>query len=129
MKNVLSLADIEPQVVPLAEGHHNGRIWWIFNKDTVGTEGLRMHVQEYSPGGYTQGHAPHQDFEQAYYVIAGTMAVKVSGKEYVAQAGSFVYIPRGAEHSHYNAGTDNLVFLTINAPVRSGQAPPLPEGR
>ena len=126
MDKVISLADIEPKVVPLAEGHRGGRIWYVFNKDSVGTEALRLHVQEYSPGGYTEGHAPHRDMEQAYYILSGTMAVRVAGREYVAGPGSFVFIPRGAEHSHRNAGEDNLVFLTINVPVRSGDVPPLP---
>jgi len=129
MENVVTLSDIEPKVVPLGEGHHGGRIWYVFNRDNIGTEGLRIHVQEYWPGGYTEGHAPHPDLEQVYYVLAGTMAVQVSGKEYTAGPGSFVFIPRGAEHSHRNAGADNLVFITINSPVRSGEAPPLPQRR
>lgn len=129
MENVVTLADIEPKVVPLAEGHHEGRIWYIFNKDTIGTEGVRIHVQEYQPGGYTEGHAPHQDLEQTYYILSGTMAVQISGKEYIAKAGSFVFIPRGAQHSHRNAGSDKMVFITINSPVRSGEVPPLPPRR
>ncbi len=129
MENVVTLADIEPKVVPLAEGHHGGRIWYVFNRDNIGTEGLRLHVQEYSPGGYTEAHAPHVDMEQAYYIVSGTMAVKVDGREYSAGPGSFVFIPRGAEHSHRNAGDENLVFLTINVAIRSGEVPPLPQRR
>ena len=127
MENVVTLADIEPRMVPMVEGHHNGRIWYVFNRDNIGTEGLRLHVQEYSPGGYTEGHAPHTDMEQAYYVVSGTMAVKIDGKEYLAGAGSFVFIPRGAEHGHYNAGEDNLVFFTINVAIRDGEVPTLPQ--
>ena len=126
MENVVTLADVEPRVVPAKEGHHGGRIWYIFNKDSIGTEGLRLHVQEYQPGGYTEGHAPHKDIEQAYYILSGTMAVSVAGKEYTAKPGSFVFIPRGAEHFHRNAGDDDLVFLTINVAIRSGEVPPLP---
>lgn len=125
MKNVVTLADIEPKVVPLKEGHHSGRIWYVFNKDSIGTEGLRLHVQEYSPGGYTEKHAPHMDMEQTYYILSGTMAVTISGQEYTAGSGSFVFIPRGAQHKHRNIGKDNLVFLTINVAIRDGQVPPL----
>src|SRR5512144_2360072 len=114
MKNVVTLADITPKEAPLKEGHHGGRIWYVFNKDTIGTEGLRLHVQEYAPGGYTEEHAPHMDMEQTYYIVQGTMAVTISGKEYIAGPGSFVFIPRGAQHKHRNAGKDNMVFLTIN---------------
>ena len=130
MENVVTLADIKPEEwTGDVAGHHQGRIWWIFTPDTIGTEGIKMHVQEFDPGGYTDAaeHPPHPHIEQAYYILSGTMAVSVSGKEYVAQAGSFVYIPRGAEHSHRNAGDDKLVFLTVNSPVRSGEVPPLPK--
>ncbi len=127
MENVVTLADVTPKQVPLKEGHHGGRIWYVFNKDTIGTEGLRLHVQEYAPGGYTEEHAPHLDMEQTYYILSGTMAVTISGKEYIAGPGSFVFIPRGAQHKHRNAGNDNMVFLTINVAIRDGKVPPIPE--
>jgi len=127
MENVVTLDDIEPKVVPAKEGHHGGQIWYVFNRDTIGTEGLRLHVQEYFPGGYTEGHPPHQDIEQVYYILSGTMAVHIAGKDYIARPGCFVYIPRGAVHYHRNAGEDNLRFITINVPVRSGDVPPLPK--
>jgi quercetin dioxygenase-like cupin family protein len=125
MENVVTLADVEPRPVPENEGHHGGRIWYVFNKDTMDTESLRVVVQEYRPGGYTEGHGSHLDREQAYYILSGTMTVTISGRQYVAGPGSFVYIPRGADHDHLNSGPDNLVFLTIVAAVRSGDIPPL----
>jgi quercetin dioxygenase-like cupin family protein len=125
MERVVTLADVQPQPVPEHEGHHGGRIWYIFNKDTIDTESLRMVLQEYAPGGYTEGHGSHIDREQAYYIISGTMSVTISGRQYLAGPGSFVYIPRGADHDHRNVGSDNLVFLLMVASVRSGDVPPL----
>lgn len=130
MENVVTLDDIQPEVwTGERAGHHHGRIWWIFTPDTIGTEGMKMHVQEYEPEGYTDPaeHPPHMGIEQTYYVISGTMAVQIRGKDYIAKAGSMVYIPRGAQHSHRNAGDDKLVFLTVNSPVHAGEVPPLPE--
>lgn len=129
MKNVVTLDDIQPEEwTGEKAGHHHGRIWWVFTPDTIGTEGLKMHVQEFDPGGYTDPaeHSRHTEIEQVYYIISGTMTVQINGKEYIAKAGSLVYIPRGAEHGHRNDGHDKLVFLTVNVPVRSGEAPPLP---
>ena len=125
MENVVTVEDIQPEEVPIAEGHHKGRIWWIFNEKTIGTEGMRVHIQEYEPGGYTEGHPPHMNLEQIYYIISGTMAVHVAGKDYVAGPESLVYVPRGAKHYHRNAGKDKLVFLTVNSPVKSSDTPPL----
>ena len=132
MENVVRLDDIEPEEwTGDVAGHHEGRIWWLFTPDTIGTEGLKMHVQEFNPGGYTSAaeHGPHPHIEQVYYVFSGTMAVDIGDKEYIAKAGSFVYIPRGMPHGHRNAGDgdEKLVFMTVNAPVHSGDVPPLPE--
>jgi quercetin dioxygenase-like cupin family protein len=120
MDNVVTIADLDSKMLTLEAGHHGGRIWSIFNKETIRTETLTVSVQEYRPGEYTEGHGPHAETEQAYYILTGTMAVHVSGKEYIAKPGSFVFIPRGAEHGHRNAGTDNLRFITINGAVRKG---------
>ena len=46
MERVVKLADVQPQPVPEHEGHHGGKIWYIFNKDTIDTESLRMVMQE-----------------------------------------------------------------------------------
>ena len=125
MERVVTLADVPSQPVPEQEGHHGGKIWYIFNKDTIDTESLRMVMQEYAPGGYTEGHGSHTDREQAYYIISGTMLVTIAGRQYTAGPGSFVYIPRGADHDHRNIGSDNLVFLLMVASVRSGDVPPV----
>jgi quercetin dioxygenase-like cupin family protein len=93
----------------------------------VGTEALRLLVQEYPPGGYTEGHPIHYDFEQTYFVLAGTMTLYLDDQTYTVPAGSFVFIPRGMKHEHRNDGSEPMRFLTINVPVRDGQPPPVPE--
>lgn len=128
---VVSLADIPAEPVPEMEGHHNGLIWWIFQPDGRGlkslpTEGLRVHIQQYDVGGYTKNHGFHTAVEQVYYVLRGVMEVRLGEQTYVAKQGSFVYIPRGVDHDHRNIGDEELVFLTINSPVRSGDVLPLP---
>jgi len=45
MENVVTLDDIRPKEwTEEKAGHHHGRIWWVFNPDTIGTEDLKMHV-------------------------------------------------------------------------------------
>jgi quercetin dioxygenase-like cupin family protein len=66
------------------------------------------------------------DFEQTYYVVAGTMTVLIEDQTFQAPAGTFVFIPRGSRHEHRNDGAEPMVFLTINVPVREGPVPPLP---
>jgi len=127
MKNIVRLEELEKRQLNDGAGHVQGEFWEVFTKSTVGTEALRLLVQEYPPGGYTEGHPIHYDFEQTYYVLSGTMTLFLDGKTYTVAAGSFVFIPRGVKHEHRNDGNEPMRFLTINVPVRDGQPPPVPE--
>jgi putative monooxygenase len=126
VRNVVRLDEIEPRALDDGMGHVNGRVWEVFTKPTVGTEALRLLVQEYPPGGYTSGHPIHMDFEQTYYVLAGTLTLVLDGKEQVVPEGGFVFVPRGVRHEHRNDQSEPLRFMTINVPVRDGDVPPLP---
>src|SRR5207244_5514738 len=117
MRNIVRLGDLELKPINDGMGHVEGRYWEVFTKATVGTEALRLLVQEYPPGGYTEGHPIHDDFEQTYYVLSGTMTVFLDDRTYTVPAGSFVFIPRGMKHEHRNDGDDPMRFLTINVPV------------
>ena len=125
MKNIVRLDELSRQPLNDGAGHVDGHFWEVFTRATIGTEALRLLVQEYPPGGYTEGHPIHMDFEQCYYVLSGTMTAFLDGKRYEVPTGSFVFIPRGMKHEHRNDGDSPMVFLTINVPVRDGAAPPL----
>jgi quercetin dioxygenase-like cupin family protein len=126
VRNIVTLDDLEQRPLDDGMGHVSGRFWEVFTKATVGTEALRLLVQEYPPGGYTEGHPVHEDFEQTYYVLAGTLTLVLDGKEQVVPEGTFVFIPRGVRHEHRNDQSEPLRFMTINVPVRDGDVPPLP---
>lgn len=125
-RNFVRLDDLEQKPINDGMGHVDGSFWEVFTKATVGTEALRLLVQEYPPGGYTEGHPVHNDFEQTYYVLSGTMTVFLGGSRHEAPAGTFVFIPRGIKHEHRNETQEPMTFMTINVPVRSGEVPPLP---
>lgn len=127
MKNIVRLEELPKRPLNDGAGHVQGEFWEVFTKNTVGTEALRLLVQEYPPGGYTEGHPIHYDFEQTYFVLAGTMTLYLDDQTYTVPAGSFVFIPRGMKHEHRNDGSEPMRFLTINVPVRDGQPPPVPE--
>jgi quercetin dioxygenase-like cupin family protein len=125
MYKIVQLDGLEYRPLNDGMGHVEGRYCEVFTKTTAETEALRLLVQEYPPGGYTEGHPIHEDFEQAYYVLAGTMTVILEGQPFEAGAGTLVFIPRGTKHEHRNDGSEPMTFLTINVPVRSGEVPPL----
>lgn len=124
-RNIVQLADLDQKPLRDGMGHVEGMYWEVFTREAGGTEAMRLLVQEYPPGGYTEGHPVHNDFEQTYYVLAGEMTVFLEEERFVVPAGSFVFIPRGTRHEHRNDGDVPMVFMTINVPVRDGNPPPL----
>lgn len=129
MTNVIRLDELERSPIRDGMGHIEGEFWEVFTRATVGTEALRLLVQWYPPGGRTRNHPVHLDFEQAYYVVSGTMTLFLDEEEYDAPAGTFIFIPRGTPHYHQNDSDEPMVFLTINVPVRDGSVPPLESHR
>jgi quercetin dioxygenase-like cupin family protein len=125
VNRIVRLEELPQRPLDDGAGHVNGRVWEVFTKATVGAEALRLLVQEYPPGGFTEGHPIHTDFEQCYYVLSGTMTLFLETEQHVVPAGSFVFIPRGVKHEHRNDGETPMVFMTINVPVRDGVAPPI----
>jgi quercetin dioxygenase-like cupin family protein len=125
LRNIVRLEDLERKPLDDGMGHVNGEYWEVFTKATVGTEALRLLVQEYPPGGHTEGHPIHTDFEQTYYILSGTLIVFLDGVKHIAPPGTFVFIPRGVKHEHRNESTEPVIFMTINVPVRAGDVPPL----
>jgi mannose-6-phosphate isomerase-like protein (cupin superfamily) len=125
MKYVWTLKDVEPGEHSQKMGHYGGTGWRLINKDTVGSEAVRIHYSVYPPGSYTKEHPIHTDREQVYYIISGIMSLKIGGEEHEVQPGAFVYVPRGIEHNHRNDGSEDLIFITVNCLVRSGETPPL----
>ncbi len=125
-RTIVRLEELEQKPITDGMGHVEGAYWEVFTKAAVGSEALRLLVQEYPPGGYTKGHPVHMDFEQTYYVLSGTMTLFLEGVRHMVPAGTFVFIPRGTKHEHRNDSNEPMVFMTINVPVREGGVPPLP---
>lgn len=57
-------------------------------------------------------HLHHHD-DEAWYVVEGVLGVKVGESEVEAQAGGAIFVPRGAPHTYWNAGTGRLRYLLV----------------
>ncbi len=127
MKYVWTLDDIEPYEFPEKMGHYGGTGWPLINAKTVGAETIRVHHSVYPPGSYTEGHPIHTDREQVYYIVSGTMSLTIGGEHHEVPPGAYVFIPRGIEHNQRNDGSEDLVVVTINCPIREGEIVSWPE--
>jgi uncharacterized cupin superfamily protein len=57
-------------------------------------------------------HVHHRD-DEAWYVLEGTLRVRVGEEEVEARAGSGVFVPRGTPHTYWNPGPGPVRYLLI----------------
>jgi mannose-6-phosphate isomerase-like protein (cupin superfamily) len=60
-------------------------------------------------------HLHHND-DEAWYVLEGTLCVRVGDKDVEASAGSAVFVPRGTPHTYWNPGPGLLRYLLVMSP-------------
>ena len=59
----------------------------------------------------------HEDCEEAFYVVSGKLSFEIDGVEIGAPAGTFVVVPRGAEHTYTNPwNKPSRVVVLISPP-------------
>lgn len=93
-----------------------GRISAVFKADEAETES-RYSVSEWwlEPG--TQGPGAHSHAEDdLFYVIEGTMSVRVGEEWFECKKGSFVLVPGGITHDFENRGVVRAGVLNFFAP-------------
>ena len=58
---------------------------------------------------------PHVHFrdDEAWYVLEGTLRVRVGGDDVEARAGSAVFVPRGTPHTYWNPDSTPTRYLLV----------------
>lgn len=57
-------------------------------------------------------HVHHRD-DEAWYVLEGTLRVRVGNQEVEARAGASVFVPRGTLHTYWNPGPGPVRYLLV----------------
>jgi mannose-6-phosphate isomerase-like protein (cupin superfamily) len=83
--------------------------------DGEATGGAYSLVEEELWGDPTPLHV-HTREEEAFYVLAGRLAVWVDGTEQAAEPGAFVLIPRGVPHAARRVTDQPVRMLTVVSP-------------
>jgi mannose-6-phosphate isomerase-like protein (cupin superfamily) len=60
-------------------------------------------------------HLHHND-DEAWYVLEGTLCVRVGNEDVEAKAGAAVFVPRGTPHTYWNPGPGPLRYLLVMTP-------------
>jgi mannose-6-phosphate isomerase-like protein (cupin superfamily) len=55
----------------------------------------------------------HRSDDEAWYVLEGTLSVRVGKEEVEASAGSAVFVPRGTPHTYWNPGPGPVRYLLV----------------
>lgn len=107
-----------PIVVPPEQGrvYEMGRMRAIFKADLNESAG-RYSVSEWCLEARTRGPGLHSHPEDhVYYVIAGTLSVRVNDEWSHATQGTYVVIPGGTPHTFENQGLARTGFISFNSP-------------
>jgi quercetin dioxygenase-like cupin family protein len=55
--------------------------------------------------------------DENYYVVEGTLTFRLDERDLEAPAGTFVHIPKGMVHTHWNATAEPVKLLAFPAPA------------
>ena len=106
---------------PFALNYRQGRaywqvdILWVVLAEGKDTDGQFSLLWELCPNG--SGPPPHvHDQDEGFYVQEGQVTYLADGEELVAEAGTFVWIPRGTVHS-FRVDSDTATLLNMYTPA------------
>lgn len=111
-------AQREPVVLGPGEGraYPMGRIAAVFKADGGQTQS-RYSISEWWLEPHTAGPGAHSHAEDdVFYVIAGTMSLRVGDRWIDAPPGSFVLVPGGLTHDFENRGAERAGVLNLSVP-------------
>lgn len=81
--------------------------------DTGGA--FSLHERVAPPGARSAMHV-HRRVIEAFYVIDGVLEMRVGDESFVADAGTFVMVPRGVRHAWRNVSESDACVLVIFSP-------------
>lgn len=107
------------EAVPRYPKHSEGYTYFSVVDHTVGSMHIGKGVSILEPGGHISRHL--HSYEEAFYVLEGTVVVGVGERTYTLVAGDYGFFPVGLHHAWRNLSDEPVRWLELCA----GQ--PLPE--
>ena len=100
--------------------------------ETVGANGLSMHLVTIPPGARSEPHY-HVGYETGIYVLAGRVLTRWGVKlenELISEAGEFLFIPAGVPHEAINLSATEAARAVVarNHPAEQDQVQPYVAG-
>jgi uncharacterized cupin superfamily protein len=97
---------------------------WLLVRRSLGCSAFGVNLVELEPGATIPEHdETDRDQEELFFVVAGSPAVVVDGREHPAPAGTFARLDPPRRRTVRNTGTDPATVLIVSAPRSSGYEP------
>lgn len=99
-----------PQDIP-----KRGVVNWktLISGDRTASDSITMGFAQVPPGERLHVHRHMQ--AEVYFILEGSGAVRIDGKEWPVRSGNAIFIPGNAEHGIANPGTSPLQFIYVFA--------------
>ena len=82
----------------------------------VDTQGAWSLIEITEEPGYKTPLHRHNSWDESFYILAGTLTVKLADSIYTLPTGSFMFIPRGTAHGQANFGSVSVKLLMTITP-------------
>lgn len=91
----------------------------LFLRDELQLSGMEISFNSIAPGGGMPFIHKHRDHEELFICLSGRGEVQLDGESIRIQEGSCIRIAPGAERVWRNCGSDELLFIVVQAKVGS----------
>src|SRR5579875_1186265 len=95
--------------------HGKRKLKILFDDEVGGAENVAVEYITYQPGDEVRMHK-HDDSEHAFIILKGSGFFECDSGRYQIREGSFMFIPKGANHRIGNDSDGEMVLLEIFAP-------------
>lgn len=102
-------------VVPPGEGKHVYNVEFLARSED--TPRFNLGVITVQPQRTGPGAHVHEAEDDSFYILEGEITFTVEGEDVVADPGTFVLVPPGAEHDFANRGDSVARMLNVHAPA------------
>ncbi|MDD5686736.1 MAG: cupin domain-containing protein [Elusimicrobia bacterium] len=111
----LTMPAVKPQLLDFGSGkfYKTGLIeYWVANEDKEGYCGKFLFVF----GGQTCPYHHHDFKHETFFILKGSVSMKVNGKKTTKKQGGIVVMPPGVDHSF--TGIGNALLLEVSKPCQ-----------
>jgi quercetin dioxygenase-like cupin family protein len=108
------MSEARAVIVRPGEGHRVGNVEFLAR--SAHTPRFNAGIITLVPGRRLEQHV-HDDEDDSFYILSGTLTFMLGDERIAAPAGTFVLIPPGVSHGFHNETGEDVRVLNVHAPA------------